>query len=146
LWEAQATEADVSSAHHNLPIIMQQHAELSSEGKGTGALLLPAQHAATRSLDRKVKDPQDVVDSAASTREEHQRANYEQDCSGVQQEHGDQTMNITAASRKFCTKSASTTRKNINGYYLTIRESNCQYPYLIKASMLDSSKSCLDQY
>ena len=131
--DAQATEADVSGAHHDLRIIMQQHAELSSGGKRTGALLLPAQHAAPRHLDRKVEDPdeQEVVDSAASTREEHQRANHEQDCGGVEQEHGDHTstMNNTAAPRKSGTKSsnagkrawhadasgaATTTRRNIN--------------------------------
>jgi len=86
---------------------MQQHAELESGGKRTGALLLPAQHAAPRNLDHKVEDPheKDVVDSAASPRDEHQRVNYEKDCSGV--EHGDHNMNITAASRKSDTKSSN---------------------------------------
>ena len=69
----------------------QEQAKLSNGGKRTGALLLPAKHAAPRHLDRKVEDPheQEVVDSAASTHEEHQRVSHKQDGDGAEQEHAD---------------------------------------------------------
>ena len=70
---------------------MQQQAGPSNKGKRTGALLLPAKHAVPRHLDSKVEDPheQEVVGSAASTHEEHQRVSHKKDGDGTEQEHAD---------------------------------------------------------